>query len=118
MVSKNISKRLDRTGTLCALRPRLDRVERLRGICGDGPGNCPICKVGHCILINVLALLEVFEDVISPHAESGSACLLERCASVTVVESEKAVLLVDYLDGMEGGFDLLAGTSVVDQCCL
>lgn len=88
-------RRLDDTRTRRALRPRLDRVERLCRIRRDNARHRPVGEIHGRALLDVVRALVVLEDVVRAHPERGRGRLLERRPPETTVHSSQAVLVPD-----------------------
>ena len=70
-IRKNASECVNSASTCCALRSRFDGVKWLSGVGSDNAGDGTVGEVGRSALLNVAPRLEIFEDVVCPHAKGG-----------------------------------------------
>lgn len=116
IISQNASKSVHGTSPLGALRPRLERVERLSRIRRDCPRHRSVRKVRHRTLRDLSTVFVVLEDVVRTHAERRSARLLESGADESAVEPQNPMLGVDDPHGLRCGAEAFRlGPRVVDQ---
>lgn len=98
---------------MCALRARLDDVERLCAEGCDHSRYTTICKVRHGVLWNVSCGLEVFEDVVGSHSKGSRGGLLQCRSHEPMVEPKDAVFGIDDAGCMEARTKALLVTGIV-----
>jgi hypothetical protein len=76
-LEQHSSDRLHCCGSLCTLTARFNRVKRLCRQRRYDTRHCSIRKVHVCALDYPSSFFGVLNDIITPHAETGRACLLE-----------------------------------------
>lgn len=76
---------LDRAGSVCALRARLDCVDWLGGVRCHDAGEGAVAEVGERVLRDVVRPAELLEDVVRAQAHARGAGLLQRGGDVAPV---------------------------------
>ena len=95
IIGQNAPESFYSAGSFCALRPGLERVERLRSVRRDDARHGSVGKVRSRALGDASTVFEVLQDIIRAHAESRGTGLLERSADESTIEAQESMLGVD-----------------------
>ncbi len=88
---QDASKSLHGTCAFRALRPRLDGVKWLRSISRHNAHHCSIREIRNRALGYIPAIVEILQDIVSPHSKIRRGCLLEDSTGKAAVESQDTI---------------------------